>query len=276
MEEHKHIALVHFLKRCQKPVGLVFQEMEQVVQELRDSYKPLDPIWILDTLRFVQMMILDGCFILEILRTNDCIVDDYAENDPVFGEHGKFYVLSYIKRDMLMLENQIPMTEDDHELLNKKIAKLLNPSTPLIKSLGKCMHILDVYRKSLIQHGPSHPTRMPKETKRNWLTLEAGEEIIRSAVELHEAGIRFKKSKIWSLRDVSFNRGILRLPILIVDDTTEYMFLNLIAFERLHVGAGNEVTSFIFLMDTIVDNAMDVAILNRNGIIINAILEVIK
>lgn len=105
--------------------------------------------------------------------------------------------------------------------------------------MGKCMHILDVYKKSLIQQGPTHPTRMPKATKRNWLSLEAGEPIIRSATELHEAGIRFKKSRTyWSLRDVSFDQGVLRLPILVVDDTTEYMLLNLIAFERLHVGAG--------------------------------------
>jgi hypothetical protein len=109
MEEHKHRALLHFLKRCEKPIELLFQKIDQVVLELRDSYKPLDPIWTLDTPKFVQMMILDGCFILEILRANDCVLDDYAENDPVFGEHGKFYVLPYIKRDMLMLENQIPM-----------------------------------------------------------------------------------------------------------------------------------------------------------------------
>lgn len=109
MEEHKHRALVHFLKRCEKPIELLIQCMDQVVQELRDSYKPLDPIWILDTPKFLKMMILDGCFILEILRANDCVPDDYDENDPVFGEHGKFYVMPYIKRDMLMLENQLPM-----------------------------------------------------------------------------------------------------------------------------------------------------------------------
>jgi hypothetical protein len=109
MEEHKHRALLHFLKRCEKPIELLFQKIDQEVIDLRDSYKPLDPIWTLNTQKFVQMMILDGCFILEILRANDCVLDDYAENDPVFGEHGKFYVLPYIKRDMLMLENQIPM-----------------------------------------------------------------------------------------------------------------------------------------------------------------------
>jgi hypothetical protein len=144
--------------------------------------------------------------------------------------------LNNISNDLRFFIN---LQEDDDEILNEKIVKLLNPSTPLIESLGKCMHILDVFRKSLIQLGPSHQTRMPKATKRNWLTLEAGEEIIRSAVELHEAGIRFKKSKTWSLKDVSFDRGVLRLPTLVVDDTTEYMLLNLIALERLLVGAGN-------------------------------------
>jgi hypothetical protein len=51
------------------------------------------------------------------------------------------------------------------------------------------------------------------------------------------------------------------------------MFLNLIAFERVYVGAGNEITSFIFLMDTntIVDRGMDVPILIRSGILINAL-----
>lgn len=109
MEEHKHRALMHFLKRCKKPIELLFERMNQVVEELRDSYKPLDPIWVLNTPKFLQLMILDGCFILEILRVHDCVSDDYADNDPVFGQHGKLYVMPYIKRDMLMLENQLPM-----------------------------------------------------------------------------------------------------------------------------------------------------------------------
>ncbi|KAJ1386384.1 hypothetical protein SESBI_40819 [Sesbania bispinosa] len=173
MEEHKHRALLHFLKRCKKPIEFLFQRMEQVVEELRDSYKPLDPIW----------------------------------------------------------------TQD----------------TP---------------RKSLIQHGPTHPTPIPKA---QFLPLEHGDDIIRSARELHEVGVRFKKSKTQSLRDVSFDCGVLRLPTIIVDDTTEYMLLNLIAFECLHVGAGNEVTSYVFFMSTIIDNIMDVALLNRRGILINVL-----
>ncbi|KAL4379413.1 hypothetical protein GQ457_02G018230 [Hibiscus cannabinus] len=90
--------------------------------------------------------------------------------------------------------------------------------------------------------------------------------IIRSAKELNEARIRFKKSKSVSLKDIEFRGGILRLPVIIVDDATESMFLNLIAFERFHIGAGNEVTSYIFFMDNIVDN-----VLHSRGIIQNAL-----
>ncbi|TKY57034.1 UPF0481 protein [Spatholobus suberectus] len=310
MEEHKHRALIHFLKRCEKPIKDIFDCMDQVVEELRDSYNPLEPIWMHDTPSFLQMMILDGCFMLEILRSNDSAPDNYADDDPVFGKHGKLYVVPYIKRDMLMLENQLPLmvlcklievetdkTQGD-ELLIKQILKFFfSPGTPETGTIGKCMHVLDVYRKSLIQQGPTQRTRVSKATRRRlWSNkcmhvldryrkilightkkTSASEDeeheggIIRCATELQEAGIRFKKSQTNSLGDVSFDDGVLRLPTQVVDDTTEYMFLNLIAFERLHAGAGNEVTSYIFFMDTVIDSEMDVALLNRKGILVNAL-----
>jgi len=93
------------------PIELILQKLDQVAEELRDSYESLDPIWTNDKLKFLQMMILDSCFILEVFRANDYVSDDdYDENDLVFGKNGQLYVMSYIKCDMLMLENQIPMT----------------------------------------------------------------------------------------------------------------------------------------------------------------------
>ncbi|RHN57371.1 hypothetical protein MtrunA17_Chr5g0439641 [Medicago truncatula] len=300
MEKHKHRALLHFLKRCGKPVELLFQRLNQVAKELKDSYKSLDPIWTNNTPKFIEMMILDGCFILEILKVNyeSEILVDYDKNDHVFGEHGKLHLTPYIKRDMLILENQIPMTvlhiltkfetnveEEDHrESLKEKIIKFLDPwpsriikNTSLFKTkiirLGKCTHLLDLYRKSMIQENASHTTPSLRPPMRNLLNCEEPDEdyIIRSARELQEAGVRFKKSDSRSLKDVSFNRGVLRLPAVKLDDSTKYIFLNLIAFERLHVGAGNEVTSFICFMDTIIDTAQDVPFLSRSGILINAL-----
>uniref|UniRef100_A0A0E0MME2 Uncharacterized protein n=1 Tax=Oryza punctata TaxID=4537 RepID=A0A0E0MME2_ORYPU len=33
----------------------------------------------------------------------------YAHNDPVFGRHGALYMVPYVRRDMLIVENQLPL-----------------------------------------------------------------------------------------------------------------------------------------------------------------------
>ncbi|XP_059316668.1 UPF0481 protein At3g47200-like [Lycium ferocissimum] len=305
MEVHKHRALLHFLKRSGKSLTCYIDSLQQVADDLKDAYDMLDPVWQNDTNAFLRLMILDGCFILEILRTaaaDSLLIDqsqhaqqyEYAPNDPIFSNHGKLHLMPYLKRDMLMLENQLPMLLLDkllaienqeaksewlpldciqqnvnEECINKLILDFCNPDSRA-KRLGKCLHVLDVYRKSLLWEDPAltktRPRKAPKVSHQS-----SGDEIIRSAMELHEAGIRFKMSKTRSLKDISFHGGILKLPLIVVDDATESMFLNLIAFERLHVGAGNEVTSYIFFMDNIIDNAKDVSLLHSSGIIQNAI-----
>ncbi|KAF7815017.1 UPF0481 protein [Senna tora] len=286
MEEHKQRALVHFLKRCGKPLESLFQSMSEVEQDLRDSYNKSLFVWKEGNHLGKFSKILDGCFMLEVLRIGDCRVDycaDYVDNDPIFSDHGRLYVMPYIKRDMLMLENQLPMivldkliefegrNTRDEEFLNKLILQFFFPGTPPSRSFGKCLHTLDLYRKALLQHSPSHHTVIPKPTKADKHRGYDDDIIIRSVVELRESGISFKLSVTPSLKDISFNNGILRLPSIIIDDYTESMFLNLMAFERLHVGAGNEVTSYIFFMDNIIHHDVDVAILHRKGIIVNAL-----
>ncbi|KAK2980051.1 hypothetical protein RJ640_000117 [Escallonia rubra] len=280
MDYHKRRALLHFLKRSNKPLQCYVDSLAQVAQDLKDSYETLDPKWQHDTDAFLQLMIQDGCFMLEILRTATQTLDDYATNDPIFSDHGKLYIMPYVKRDMLMLENQLPMlvldklvtvendkAKHDQDFVNKLILRFCSHYTSL-PSMGRCLHVLDVYRKSLLWEDPISKSR---RHKKYGLTNQEEDEIIRSATELNEAGIRFKKSKTGSLKDISFHGGILRLPLIVVDDATESMFLNQIAFERFHVGAGNEVTSYIFFMDNIIDNVRDVSLLHSQGIIQNAI-----
>ncbi|AQK44844.1 hypothetical protein ZEAMMB73_Zm00001d025850 [Zea mays] len=83
----------------------------------------------------------------------------------------------------------------------------------------------------------------------------------RSAEELYEADVQIRRSATSSFLDIRFHRGTLYLLPITVDDTTEYVLLNLMAFERLHVGAGNDVTAYVFFMDNMVDSARDVALL---------------
>ncbi|KAF6153791.1 hypothetical protein GIB67_001024 [Kingdonia uniflora] len=278
MEDHKYRAFLHLLKRSNKPVEIYVNEVKKVLPELMEAYESLDPKWELDQNKFLELMIVDGCFMLEILRTSTGISNDYATNDPIFSHHGILHFMPHLKRDMLMLQNQLPMLllekmvyvetgkekKQLEECLNKTILKFCNPSQR-VRNIGPCLHVLDVYRKSLLQD-PLKKLRHHKHSNK-----ECTGDIIRSARELHEAGIRFKVSKTRSLKDITFRGGVLSLPIVVVDDATETTFLNLMAYERFHVGAGNEVTSYIFFMDNIIDSAKDVSLLHSSGIIQNAI-----
>ncbi|KAK4413526.1 hypothetical protein Salat_2765200 [Sesamum alatum] len=293
MEVHKRRALSHFLKRSGKPFCRFVHALTPAVQDLRDAYDNLDSEW-QDDEKFLKLMIVDGCFVLEILRTTTATMttamsttattqtdhkpQDYASNDPIFSNHGKLYFVPYLRRDMSMLENQLPMRvleelvsvqNDDffkEGKLKMRILEFFSQPVSDTDQFDNCLHMLDLYRRSLLGKEP-----LPQQKKKRPRISRGGDEIIRSATELTEAGIRIEKSKTRSLRDISFHRGVLKLPLIMVDDTLESLYLNLIAFERFHVGAGNDITSYIFFMDNIIDSARDVSLLHSCGIIQNAL-----
>ena len=45
MEEHKHRALHHFINRCGRPIQDLVNAMDKGLQDLKDSYEPLDLVW---------------------------------------------------------------------------------------------------------------------------------------------------------------------------------------------------------------------------------------
>jgi hypothetical protein len=56
------------------------------------------------------MMIVDGCFVLEVMGAAAAKNVGYDEPyDPIFSRHGVLYMVPYIRRDMLTLENQLPL-----------------------------------------------------------------------------------------------------------------------------------------------------------------------
>lgn len=288
MEKHKERAFLNFIDRSKKPIQTYMDALKPVVEDLKNAYDQLQPKWKKDSEAFLQFMIIDGCFILELLRTSDTAHDSWSEkgyayelNDKVFSEHGLIYFYPLLKRDMLMLENQLPMklltqllaTEGSikpHDDLSKLILKFFDRWDSRdryckLEEFEECLHILDLYRKSLILKCK------PKKLNQKQNQKLKKDEYIRSATELTEAWIRLDKSESSNLNDITFRCGVLKLPHITVDDTTETVYRNLMAFERCHDKAGNEVTSYVFLMDKIIDNAKDVSILHRQDILLNAL-----
>ncbi|AES99926.1 hypothetical protein MtrunA17_Chr5g0439681 [Medicago truncatula] len=192
----------------------------------------------------------------------------------------KYTGINFKSSETISLE----VSEEDEDHLNQSAMKLKETRINF-KSSETSLEVSEEDKDDIIElviedheHALPQSAMVVKKTGINFKTSETSlkvskedeDHLNRSAMELKEAGISFKKSKTRSLKDVSFNRGVLRLPKLVVDDHTECMFLNLIAFELLHVdGTRKEVISFVCFIDTIIDSAVDVAILIRSGIIIN-------
>ncbi|CAL5420739.1 unnamed protein product [Camellia sinensis] len=97
----------------------------------------------------------------------------------------------------------------------------------------------------------------------------------RSAQELKAAGIQFRPNKESNFftdarYEPQFIRAILRLPPMTIDDSTKALLLNLVAYEMC-TDSPNDfgVTSYLWFMDTLIDQAEDVKELRKKSIILN-------
>ncbi|KAI3945498.1 hypothetical protein MKW98_018315 [Papaver atlanticum] len=109
MEIHKKRALVHFVKRSGVPLQTYITELMKVVDELKLSYAQLNQEWIHDDQKFVELMIVDGFFLLEFFAVGTKVsIDDYARSDPMFSFHGKTVNYDSTIKDLLTVENQLP------------------------------------------------------------------------------------------------------------------------------------------------------------------------
>lgn len=179
--------------------------------------------------------------------------------------------------------------------LTKRILEFFKlwDGTRKIEEFENCSHILELYRKSMLKPpclrtgscaegaGPEQKQGSKDCCKKVGMMIKSvrkkidklinrkkkEEYAIRSATELSDAGIRFQRSEVTYLDAVKFHKGVLELPHITVDALTNSLYLNLMAFERLHVEVGNEVTSYVYFMDRLIDSAKDVSLLHRHGVI---------
>uniref|UniRef100_A0A0D3HMR2 Uncharacterized protein n=1 Tax=Oryza barthii TaxID=65489 RepID=A0A0D3HMR2_9ORYZ len=297
MEAHKQRAVAHMVSRSGKPRQEFTAAVEGIAEQLRGAYENLGEEWSGE--RFVELMVTDGCFLLEVM-TDEVEVQGYGSDDPVFSKHGRLYLYSYIISDMLLVENQLPLlllqkltlvadpdtevldlvtstmqvapmsivngadsrtgTFEDDRGINHRVLDLLSytttptaPTTPVDEFLG--LHPLDVLQKSV-------------RGTRQYRQRPIGDGHMPSAAELREAGIHLKVSTGEGFAGtVSFERGVLRVPKIFLYDDAERMFLNLMAFEQLRPGSGNEVTAFVSFMDDLINTAKDVRLLRAKEII---------
>jgi len=277
MEEHKRRAMLHMVNRTGKPLTEFVAAIEQVADELEAAYDDLDDSWRgVNRGSFVQMMVMDGCFLIELIKidqSSEFKNTNYADNDPVFSRSSFINLWPIMQNDMIAMENQIPLVVLQRILfvafegttpprageINNMVRSLLG--VPFfeedVEKLG--LHFLDIYHKQYCGTTP------------HWEGSDKYEPRTPSAVELSEAGIQFEKTNTENIHDVDFVNGVLRMPLLKFHDQTEVELLNLMAFEWLHPDAKRDVSSYISFVDKLTESERDVALLSSNGLFVNMI-----
>ncbi|KAJ3709306.1 hypothetical protein LUZ61_013011 [Rhynchospora tenuis] len=92
------------------------------------------------------------------------------------------------------------------------------------------------------------------------------------AVQYQEAGIKFRTKersghKRHSLLDITISKDVLEIPRIHVDESTYWLFGNLIAFEQTNPSIEKDVTAYVIFMSQLMATPEDVSLLSREGIV---------
>ncbi|CAA0385435.1 unnamed protein product [Arabidopsis thaliana] len=278
MECHKWRAVNMLLKRTNQGIEVFLDAMIELEEKARACY---EGSIVLSSNEFTEMLLLDGCFILELLQgVNEGFLKlGYDHNDPVFAVRGSMHS---IQRDMIMLENQLPLfvlnrllelqpgTQNQTGLV-ELVVRFFIPLMPTAETLPENspprgvsngeLHCLDVFHRSLLFPRSSGKANYSRVADKHL------QRVIPTVTELRDAGFKFKLNKTDRFWDIKFSNGYLEIPGLLIHDGTKSLFLNLIAFEQCHIESSNDITSYIIFMDNLIDSPEDISYLHHCGII---------
>ncbi|KAH9681098.1 transmembrane protein [Citrus sinensis] len=232
--------------------------------------------------QFVEMMLLDACFITELFRKYS-MSNLRGDDDPVFNLR---WIVKGLRRDLLLIENQLPffvlheffamtMMPNDREDFHGMIYAFFESALPGAGYAHNSQHY-PIEIKHLVEfiHLNWQPSPSRMRNKNSKVTADRKyREVIRCATELEEAGIKFMQAEEESLFDVKFENGVMKFPRLNIDDESDPFWRNLIVYEQFSSKDDtlNYVTHYMNLLECLIASPKDVELLCQHGIIKNCI-----
>ncbi|XP_058114860.1 UPF0481 protein At3g47200-like [Magnolia sinica] len=286
LQEHKYRYLRGVRSRAgDNGLERCLMAIKELEQRARDCYSENIN---LNSNEFVEMMVVDGCFILELLCKGFGLVD--KTNDPLFTH---CWLQRKLQSDLLRLENQIPffVLERLFDLMNlslqtkdpltRIVLKFFHEMVPGRRSMTtvesspntstnpnhKTQHLLHLFHSSLL---PDIQGKKLKYKAQKTITPHSGPlKLFPSVTKLTEAGVVFKASHANSFLDIKFRQGVVEIPPLSMEDETNSLFLNLLVFEQCYSHCRSHITAYATFMDCLINSTEDVGILCHNGILAN-------
>jgi hypothetical protein len=222
----------------------------------------------LDDLNYQKMIVLDASFI---------IVFFLISLMPTEWEYkSEFTILkSQLMDDFLLLENQLPFfiiqtlynlafkshpgsrypsfVKLTYDFLKRYNTQNMPPPPDSIK----IMHFVDLIRTFFL------PNDLPRRSQ-GIIDMH-----LCTASQLHKAGVKFKVRLSKCLFDLKFTNGVLKIPRLQVDYSTEYFFRNIMALEQFYYKWESYVSDYIRILDFLIDTTKDVDLLVQKNILVN-------
>ncbi|CAA2991005.1 Hypothetical predicted protein [Olea europaea subsp. europaea] len=222
--------------------------------------------------KFVEIMLVDGCFIIELFLEYS-MKNLRRRDDPIFfSTDSKMF---WLRCDMILLENQIPFwvlqklfyivvikqcgNMSLMELALCFFRKLLpgDGQIPQDKFGPEIHNLLDLIRQ---QYLPTMPRTRSTGGQKSLLS---------GATDLQLAGIRLRRAANEVPLNVRLINRELQIPPFKVNGYTEILFRNLIALERSHHQCSKTITSYAIFMASLIQNVNDARILRSKRILID-------
>ncbi|GKV44237.1 hypothetical protein SLEP1_g51435 [Rubroshorea leprosula] len=236
---------------------------------------------------FEEILLLDGCFIIELFRKHDELfskdVEQVSIQETGFPDllTGMIHVIYH---DLLLLDNQIPWFVLEL-LFNETNEHLPRRNSTLVGLAGKFFRHVSSYEPQELQRLLSgHNSGIIHLVDFLWRFWNVSSEkgridfefldygtLIPSVTRLKEVGVKFQKAESRNILNVKFKNGVLEIPPLTITPSTETIFRNLIIFEQCSLLCTPRVTSYAILLDCLVDTSDDVHLMNREGILENTL-----
>ncbi|KAK3444889.1 hypothetical protein EUGRSUZ_A00659, partial [Eucalyptus grandis] len=283
MEQHKARVFSRLLDRTSDDdddgPGLddYFTAVASLETDIRDSYsEDLN----CESADLIEMMVLDGCFIIELFRVgtfSTVMIPEY-EDDPLFLTN---WIVAALMIDLVLIENQIPffVLQEIHQLSRSPIdgnrsineialmffnRALQRPEEHLQSYFDiRITHLLDLFRVCLV--GLSILDSRSQEVKVDEELLQ----LTPSVNHLLLVGIKFEPRKSKNLIGVVFDHGVLRIPPLTLDLLTTSFFLNCVAYEQSYRCCPKHISTYVVLMSGLMGNVADAAFLSQCGMLMN-------
>ncbi|KAF7847890.1 hypothetical protein BT93_L2479 [Corymbia citriodora subsp. variegata] len=271
IQEHKPRFFSALLARTRVNFCDYFDAIASKEEDIRACYS--EPL-VFGASKLSEMMVLDGCFIIEVLRAVEGIIPRDPD-DPIFKMP---WPLTSLMRDFLHLENQVPFfvlqklydmskSPDESQLslteLVLQFFKYTVQRRPEVftkyRGVSDVKHLLHLIQLSLI----NLPPEVPREFDDKYLRP------VQSVTELRSAGIKFKPRKCNEWLDIQFNNGVLEIPPLMINDLTSSFFLNSITFEQCYSYCSPHITSYLAFIRCLVTTVDDASFLSVHHVLEN-------